>query len=68
MTIRIRNFKPHAPVEIIGILPDFIFDGRRKARVKIRFQDGFKEEWLVENLEEDTEGEIAKAMEKIRNG
>ena len=66
MTIRIRNFKPHAPVEIIGILPDFIFDGRRKPRVKIRFQDGFKEEWLVENLEEDNEGEIAKAMERAR--
>ena len=66
MTIRIKNFKPHAPVEIIGILPDFIFDGRRKTRVKIRFQDGFKEEWLVENLEEDNEGEIARAMERVR--
>ena len=66
MTIRIKNFKPHEPVEIIGILSDFVYDGRRKARVKIRFEDGFEEEWLIENLAEDKEGEIAKAMERVR--
>ena len=67
MAIRIKNFKPHEPVEIIGILPDFIFDGRRKAKVKIRFRDGSKEEWLVENLGEDTEGEIVKKLKELKN-
>lgn len=68
MTIRIKNFKPHEPVEIIEVLPDFIFDGRRKPQVKVRFQNGDKSEWLVENLEESKEGEIAKKIEELKNG
>ena len=67
MAIRIRNFKPREPIEIIGVLSDFIFDGQRKPRVMVMFRDGFKEEWLVENLSEDRPGEIAKAMEGVRN-
>jgi len=64
MSIYIRT-QPKETIEIIRRLEDFIHDGKRKPQVLVRFKDGWEVEWLVEELRETEEGEIARAMEKL---
>ncbi|NIM57561.1 MAG: hypothetical protein GTO16_01270 [Candidatus Aminicenantes bacterium] len=61
MSIFTKN--PKQKVEIIRRLEDFPCDGKLKPQVIVRFKDGWEVEWLVEDLVESEEGEIATAME-----
>jgi len=65
MSIYIRT-QPKDTIEIIEVLEDFIHDGKLKPQVLVRFKDGWEVEWLVEELRETSEGEIARAMERLK--
>jgi len=60
--------KPKQRVEIVALHEDFIFDGRIKPQVIVRFNDGWEVEWLVEELMESKEGEVQDRLKELRNG